>query len=98
MKGLVRGKPQHLKEGLGAGGDLPGGLNRHLGIIPANMGECSGRWGGAAVGSGDFLGIIACMLLLDSSARPPVISIRDYLCEQSSIALHDYMVLEAPHR
>ena len=38
MKGLVRGKPQHLKEGLGAGGDLPGGLNRHLVIIPAARG------------------------------------------------------------
>ena len=36
MNGLVHGKPQDLKKGLGAGGDLPGGLNPDLSIIPAN--------------------------------------------------------------
>jgi len=39
-------KPQDLRKGLGAGWDMPGGLNRYLVIIPANRDECSGRWGG----------------------------------------------------
>jgi hypothetical protein len=51
MKGLVRGKPSAPSKRVRAGGDLPGGLNRHPEIIPAHRGECSGRWGGpAAVG------------------------------------------------
>jgi hypothetical protein len=35
MKGFVRGNPQDLRKGLGAGGDLPGELNRHPEIIPS---------------------------------------------------------------
>jgi hypothetical protein len=38
MKGFVHGKPQDLRKGLGAGGDLPGGLNPYPEIIPAGRG------------------------------------------------------------
>jgi hypothetical protein len=45
--GVKTRKPQHLKEGLGAGGDLPEGLNPYPEIIPAGK---ESRQDGDAIG------------------------------------------------